>query len=37
MIGTIYDANLNAGKIHAHTAVLKLIPNPPCGKENRHG
>jgi hypothetical protein len=32
MIGTIYDANVNAGKILAPTAVLKLIPNPPCGK-----
>jgi hypothetical protein len=26
MIGTIYDANVKAGKILAPTAVLKLIP-----------
>ena len=32
MIGTIHDANVKAGKIFAHTAVLKLISYSPMWK-----
>jgi hypothetical protein len=32
MIGTIYDANVKAGKILAPTAVLKLISYSPMWK-----
>jgi len=35
LIGTIKNANVKARKIPHYTAVLKLIPNPPCGKANR--
>jgi hypothetical protein len=35
LIGTIKNANVKAGKILTPTAVLELIPNPPCGKSNR--